>query len=73
MTYARHGGFVHPIAQLGEQVRVGHLLARTTDLHGNLVEEIRSPFDGIVVEMRRLPSLLPGDIVCILGRPESAP
>jgi predicted deacylase len=73
MTYARHGGFVHPIAQLGQQVRVGQLLARSTDLYGNLVEEIRSPFDGIVVEMRRLPSLQPGDIVCILGKPEPVP
>ncbi|MBN1317121.1 MAG: succinylglutamate desuccinylase/aspartoacylase family protein [Anaerolineales bacterium] len=66
-TYAQNGGFFHPLAGGGESIQSGQLLGRTTDFFGQVVEEFHAYQDGLVVEMRMVPTIRPGDSVCILG------
>lgn len=66
-TYASKGGFFHPLSTPGEDVRAGDLLARISDMHGRITEELLAPHDGVVIELRQVPTVSPGDVVCILG------
>ncbi len=46
-------GFWHPMKEAGDKVRENEVLATVTDVWGNVVEELRSPFEGMVLYMRR--------------------
>ena len=67
MTYAKKGGFFHPKAQCGKDIKAGELVGTVTDMHGRLIEEITAPTDGVALEVHQGPSLNPGTVVCILG------
>ena len=66
-TFAARGGFFHPVTRPGEDLRRGEVLATITDMHGRTVEELIAPQDSVVVELQTGASILPGDVVCILG------
>ena len=66
-TFAARGGFFHPVTRSGEDVRRGEVLATITDMHGRTIEELIAPQDSVIVELRQAPTILPGDVVCILG------
>lgn len=53
---------------LGEEVRIGELLARILDPWGETVGEVVAPFDGRVVHQRVFRRVQPGDTVVSLGR-----
>lgn len=65
--YAQRGGFFHPLADPGDLVSAGQVVGFITDPHGHTVEEIRSPKNGIVCEMRVVPAIRPGDEIIIIG------
>ncbi len=54
------GLFVHKAKQ-AEKVTKGQLLGQDTDITGKVLEELRSPFDGWVVVLKRRPHVKPGD------------
>jgi predicted deacylase len=63
MQNAGHAGlFIHKARQ-GEKVAKGQLLGQIIDIRGKVLEELRSPFDGWVVVMKRRPHVKPGDPV----------
>jgi uncharacterized protein len=66
-TFASKGGFFHPVVLPGQDVPKGEVLATISDMHGRKIEELHSPIDAVVVELRQVPTVLPGDVVCILG------
>lgn len=54
------GLFVHQAKQ-AEKVRMGQLLGQVIDITGNVLEELRAPYDGWVVVLKRRPHVKPGD------------
>lgn len=68
-TFARSadGGFFLGHAGPGEQCKEGDLIATITDHYGAVLEEVRAPWDGIVLWVRRLRTVRPGDEVVIFG------
>jgi predicted deacylase len=59
--HAGAGGFLRPQVKLGEKIKKGTVLGTIVDLHGNTLEETKAPFDGLIMEMRTLPKINPGD------------
>ena len=43
------GGVMEPVAQLGDRVSEGKLLARIRNLHDEVVEELRAPHEGVIL------------------------
>jgi predicted deacylase len=68
-TRSSCGGFFHPDTAPGEQVRRGQRLGTIIDHFGGVVEVFDAPADGIVLWMRRLRTILPGQEVVIFGEP----
>ena len=59
--HAHHGG-IHRIAKRQNAfVREGEVLTYIEDIFGNVIEEIRAPFDGIVNGFWSVPVIRPGD------------
>lgn len=59
--HSKNGG-IHKIAkQPNESVKEGEVLTYIEDLFGNVIEEIRAPFDGIVNGFWSVPVIRPGD------------
>lgn len=63
------GGALLTNAVLGATVRKGELLGTIVDPHGAHLEELRAPFDGVLMARRTFLSATPGDIVFTLFRP----
>jgi uncharacterized protein len=68
-TFARSaaGGFFLGHAEPGAECTEGDLIAQVSDHYGNILEEVRAPQDGIVLWVRRLRTVRPGDEVVIFG------
>ncbi|WP_188194692.1 succinylglutamate desuccinylase/aspartoacylase family protein [Nonomuraea sp. SYSU D8015] len=68
-TFARSaaGGFFLAHAEPGEECKQGDLIARIVDHYGAPLEEVRAPQDGIVLWVRRIRTVRPGDEVVIFG------
>lgn len=54
------GLFIHKAKQ-AERVSKGQLLGQVIDLTGKVLEELRAPYDGWVVVLKRRPHVKPGD------------
>ena len=59
-TASTTGLFIHKARQ-AEKVRKGQLLGQVIDLAGKVLEELRAPFDGWVVVLKRRPHVKPGE------------
>ncbi|MFJ3621773.1 succinylglutamate desuccinylase/aspartoacylase family protein [Streptomyces iakyrus] len=68
-TFARSafGGFFVGHAEPGDTCKEGDKIATITDHYGNVLEEVRAPQDGIVLWVRRIRTVRPGDEVVIFG------
>jgi predicted deacylase len=68
-TFARSaaGGFFVGHAEPGESCKEGDLIAHVVDHYGSTLEEVRAPQDGIVLWVRRIRTVRPGDEVVIFG------
>jgi len=64
---ASRGGLFRRSVQCGQRVSKGNIVARFYDLFGELVEEIPSPEDGIVLATGAGPLMPPGEIVVHIG------
>jgi uncharacterized protein len=71
-TFARatDGGFFVGLAEPGENCKEGDLIGRIVDHYGNTLEEVSAPWDGIVLWVRRIRTVRPGDEVVIFGAVE---
>jgi len=56
-------GLLYPMVQPGQTVAEGTLIARVTDFHGKLLEEIRSPFAGEILYVVATPPVTQGEPV----------
>ena len=56
-------GLLYPMVEPGQTVAQGTLIARVTDFHGKLLEEIRSPFAGEILYVVATPPVTKGEPV----------
>jgi len=56
-------GLLYPMVEPGQTVAQGTLIARVTDFHGTLLEEIRAPFAGEVLYVVATPPVAKGEPV----------
>lgn len=60
-------GILYPAVERGYTVAKGTLVARITDFHGRVLEEIRAPFDGEVLYVVGTPPVSAGEPVGMIG------
>jgi hypothetical protein len=58
-----HTGLLYPMVEPGQTVAAGTLIARITDFHGTLLQEVRSPFAGEVLYVVATPPISAGEPV----------
>ena len=59
-------GIFHPAVQKGQTVSKGALIGHTTDFHGNTLEEVRAPFDGLVLYVIGTPPTTKGEPIAFI-------
>ena len=64
-------GTWHPSVKPNHYVLRGALLGRLTDYFGDLIAEVRSPIDGIVLYMVVSPAMSEGEPIGMVGTPSS--
>jgi hypothetical protein len=62
------GGFYQQKVDLLDRVKQGNLLATISNHFGEIVEEIRAPFNGMVVSKRTFGSIEPGGWTLMIGK-----
>jgi uncharacterized protein len=63
---ARQRGFFISSVELLQTVRHGEELGTVVDLHGEVVQTVRAPQDGVVVLVRQTPRVEPGEALFLL-------
>lgn len=66
---AEHGGILKFRSGPGDLVEKGQLLATNHDIFGNILNEIRSPADGIIQGLTTMPAVKPGEPVFHIALP----
>jgi predicted deacylase len=63
VVQAGHSGIIDPLPNcpLKKRICKDQMLLRTTDLFGDLIEELKSPCDGVLFGVRTYPSVTAGD------------
>jgi hypothetical protein len=59
-------GIFYPAVQKAQVVSQGALIGRTTDFHGNTLEEIRAPFDGQIIYVIGTPPTTKGEPIAFI-------
>jgi predicted deacylase len=67
--YAQHGGLLEVFPDVCDEVEEGEVIARVSNVFGDLVAEYRSPFTGIVVGRSTNPICQTGSRVAHIGVP----
>ncbi|MCR4395454.1 MAG: M14 family metallopeptidase [Candidatus Saccharicenans sp.] len=68
VIYSNHDGLFYPRAGMGDYVRAGQVVGVITDYHGNLLEEQRAPFTGILLYIIGTPPCNKGEPLFEVGR-----
>ena len=61
-------GIFYPTVERGHSVAAGTLLGRITDFHGNVVQEVKAPFGGIVLYVLGTPPITKGEPLAFIGQ-----
>lgn len=64
---ATRGGLFRPAVKCGQKISQGDVVGRYYDVHGELVEESKSPFAGIVLAIAAGPVMPNGEILVHVG------
>ncbi|MGE0798605.1 MAG: succinylglutamate desuccinylase/aspartoacylase family protein [Lautropia sp.] len=64
---ATRGGLFRPAIKCGERVAEGQIVGRYYDVYGDLAEEAKSPFSGIVLAIAGGPVMPAGEILIHVG------
>jgi predicted deacylase len=60
-------GIFYPVVERGHSVAQGTLVGRITGFHGNVLEEVKAPFAGIVLYVLGTPPITKGEPVAFVG------
>ncbi len=61
---ANRGGMSHLRVKPGDYVEQGQVVAEVHNMFGDVIEELRSPFNGIIIRCSLLPTVATGARVC---------
>jgi len=64
---AKRGGLLHTVAALGAYLKKGDLVARTTNLFGDPLEEFLAPEEGVFIRATTLSTVAEGERVAAIG------
>jgi hypothetical protein len=70
---SQHTGLLYPAVEPGHTVAEGALIARITDFHGALLQEVRAPFAGEVLYVVATPPVKAGEPVGFVAERAAAP
>jgi predicted deacylase len=70
---ATHTGLLYPLVEPGQTVAEGTLIARITDFHGTLLQEVRAPFAGEVLYVVATPPVSAGEPVGFVAERAATP
>ncbi len=70
VVYSKTDGLFFPRIKMGCYVRQGQLVGHTTDYFGNIKEELRAPFSGIILYIINTPPTNVGEPLYEVGRPK---
>jgi len=68
ITSEHEVGLYYPIVSRGDHVQKGELVGYLTDYFGNTIQEVKSPFDGIVLYIIATPPMSFGEPMVMIGR-----
>jgi len=68
VIYSNHDGLFYPQAEMGHYVQKGQKVGYITDYLGNLEEEVRAPFSGILLYIINTPPANKGEPLFEVGR-----
>lgn len=68
VIYSNHDGIFYPQAMMGETVSEGQKVGYVTDFLGNVVEEVKAPFAGILLYIINTPPANKGEPLFEVGR-----
>jgi predicted deacylase len=63
-------GIFYPAVERDQKVEQNTLIGRVTDFHGQVVQELRAPFAGIVLYVLGTPPISKGEPVAFVGPPQ---
>lgn len=61
-------GLYFPLLSRGDHVQKGELVGYLTDYFGNRIQEVKSPFDGIVLYIIATPPMVEGEPMVMIGK-----
>lgn len=65
---AEHTGIFYPLVSRADHVQKDELVGYLTDFFGNIVQEVRAPYDGIVLYIIATPPMSPGEPMASIGK-----
>jgi hypothetical protein len=68
-----HTGLLYPLVEPGQTVADGALIARITDFHGTVLQEVRAPFAGEVLYVVATPPISAGEPVGFVAERAATP
>lgn len=68
VIYSRYDGLFYPVAKMGSYVQGGQIVGYIEDYFGNLLEEVRAPFTGILLYIINTPPCNTGEPLFEVGR-----
>lgn len=68
VIYSKHDGLFYPQAKMGQYVRAGQIIGYVEDYFGNLIEEVRAPFTGILLYIINTPPCNAGEPLFEVGQ-----
>ena len=61
-------GLYYPLVSRGDHVQENQLVGYLTDYFGNRLQDVRSPYDGIVLYIIATPPMSKGEPMVMVGR-----
>ena len=68
VVYSQHDGLFYPQTTMGYYVTQGQKVGTITDYFGNVMEELRAPFSGIVLYVINTPPISKGEPLFEVGQ-----
>lgn len=65
--FAKKGGLYRNKKQIRDLVKKDEVIGTISDLFGDVVEEVKAPYDGIIVSQRTFPNIHAGDWTAFVG------
>ena len=65
---SEHDGLFYPLVGRGYHVQEGELIGYLTDFFGNTIQEVRAPYNGIVLYIIATPPMNQGEPMASIGR-----